>query len=385
MIATILLVAAGTLTACSVAAGVTHNRTAAHRKAHHGTGVVHYPITPTTLGRTSNDAPGDFGVGLTIATWKDSQGSTENFYEGTVAPGRAMQVEVFYPALDVKPATVVAGAPPAYRYGPYPVIVFAHGFGVDPNTYRPLLESWAEAGYVVVAPFFPDTSLTAISAEHGVDTESDEFNQPGDIAFVVSQVVAASQGAPPPHEGYLVGLLDPDRLILAGQSDGADTVAALMYDHEYAATLASLAVQPVAVALFSGAEFTRGVDAYSAPISGGPPVLVVQSLTDACNDPADSSLLYNMLAGPKWFLAIDNATHLGPYVGLGAAAATVEQVTVGFFDIESDRGAMTPPVLAREGDQSGVSTISSEKSVPLFSAPPYWAGACAAPAGTPTG
>jgi len=66
-----------------------------------------------------------------------------------------MQVEILYPTLDVKAPAVMPWAPPAYRYGPYPVIVFAHGFDVDPNTYRSLLVSWVEAGYVVVAPFFP--------------------------------------------------------------------------------------------------------------------------------------------------------------------------------------------------------------------------------------
>ena len=87
-------------------------------------------------------------------------------------------------------------ATPAYRFGPYPVIVFAHGFDVDPDTYRALLVSWVEAGYVVVAPFFPDTSLPAIEAQHGVDTEADIFNQPADVAFVVSQVVKAAEGSP---------------------------------------------------------------------------------------------------------------------------------------------------------------------------------------------
>jgi len=106
-----------------------------------------------------------------------------------------MQVEILYPTLGVKAPAVIPWAPPAYVTVRYPVIVFAHGFDVDPNTYRSLLVSWVEAGYVVVAPFFPDTSLAAIEAQHGVDTESDMFNQPGDVAFVVSQVVGAAHGS----------------------------------------------------------------------------------------------------------------------------------------------------------------------------------------------
>jgi hypothetical protein len=319
-----------------------------------------------------------------MVTWTESQGSTENFYEGTSRPGRVLRVEILYPTLSTKAPNVKPSAPPAYRYGPYPVIVFAHGYDADPNTYRALLVSWAESGYVVVAPFFPDTSLSAIEAQHGVDTELDMFNQPGDIAFVVSRIVEAAHGSPPPRAGYLVGLVNSARLILAGQSDGADTLAALLYDHEYAGTLASMAVHPAAVALLSGAEWARAEDAYSAPSGGGRPVMVVQSLTDSCNDPVDSSELYNMATGPKWFLALEDATHLGPYVGDGAAAQVVERVTVGFFDLEVGRGKVTPAVLGREGDQTGVSTITSAPSVPLYPAPAWVPDACSPPPGALT-
>jgi len=256
---------------------------------------------------------------------------------------------------------------------------------VDPNTYRALLVSWVEAGYVVVAPFFPDTSLPAVEAQQGVDTESDMYNQPGDVAFVVSQVAEAARGIPPPYAGYLVGLVDPSRLVLAGQSDGADTVAALLYDHVYATTLAAMAVQPKAVALLSGAEWTRDGTAYSAPAGRGAAALVVQSLTDGCNDPADSSQLYDMLTGSKWFLALDNATHLAPYIGEGAAAMVVEQATVGFFDLVLRRGDVTPATLEHDGNQAGVSSITTASSVPLYPPPPYEPGACALPRGAPTG
>ena len=177
--------------------------------------------------------------------------------------------------------------------------------------------------------------------------------------------------------------MDADHLILAGQSDGADTVAALMYDREYAGARSSLAARPVAVALLSGAEWDRAGDAYSAG-HRGPAALVVQSLTDSCNDPADSSRLYNMLVSPKWFLALEDATHLGPYIGDGPAADVVERTTMGFFDLVVGRGNLTRGVLGREGHWRGVSTISSAPSVPLYPAPPYTPDGCAAPAGAPT-
>ena len=379
----LVLVAVGLLAACSSAAGITNiatkpqsgvSRTA--RAAGAATGLASHV-------RVTESRPSAFGVGMSIATWTDENGSTENFYEGTSQPGRTMQVEILYPTLAPRSRGVTAWAAPAYRYGPYPVIVFAHGFDVDPNTYRALLVSWVAAGYVVVAPFFPDTSLAAVQAQHGVDTEADMFNQPADVAFVVSQVAGAAHGSPPPYAAYLTGLVDPARLVLAGQSDGADTVAALIYDHAYASTRASMAVQPEAVALLSGAEWTRAGDAYAAPRGGGPPALVVQSLTDSCNDPANSSELYDMLTGPKWFLALEDATHLGPYVGDGAPAAVVARVTTGFFDLEVGRGKVSVATLGRRGDRPGVSTITSAASVPRYPAPAWVPGACSPPPGAP--
>ncbi len=382
----VVLVAAGLLAACSSAAGVTNTAT---KPPQSGVGRAGRSAGAAATGLASHvrvpyKRPAAFGVGMSIATWTEEHGSTENFYEGTSRPGRTMQVEILYPTLASRTRGVTAWATPAYRYGPYPVIVFAHGFDVDPNTYRALLVSWVAAGYVVVAPFFPDTSLAGVQAQHGVDTEADMFNQPADVAFVVSQVVGAAHGSPPPYAAYLAGLVDPARLLLAGQSDGADTVAALLYDHEYARARASMAVQPAAVALLSGAEWTRAGDSYSAPRGGGSPVLVVQSLTDSCNDPADSSELYNMLTGPKWFLALEDAPHLGPYVGDGAPATVVERVTAGFFDLEVGQGKVTTATLAREGDQPGVSTITSVASVPLYPAPAWVPGACSPPPGAPT-
>jgi hypothetical protein len=382
----VVLVAAGLLAACSSAAGVTNTATKPLQSGVGRAGRAGGAAGRGLAGhvRLPYERPAVFGVGISIATWTDEHGSTENFYAGTSQPGRTMQVEILYPTLARSTSGVTAWAAPAYRYGPYPVIVFAHGFDVDPNTYRALLVSWVAAGYVVVAPFFPDTSLAAVEAQHGVDTEADMFNQPADVVFVVSQVAGAAHGSPPPYAAYLAGLVDPGRLVLAGQSDGADTIAALVYDHEYASTRASMAVQPAAVALLSGAEWTRAADSYSAPRGGGPPVLVVQSLTDSCNDPADSSLLYNMLTGRKWFLALEDATHLGPYIGDGAAAAVVERVTTGFFDLETGRGEPTAATLAGQGDRPGVSTITSAASVPLYPAPAWVPGACSPPSGAPT-
>src|ERR1043166_428190 len=42
------------------------------------------------------------------------------------------------------------------RGGPYPVIVFSHGFGGSNTAYTPLTEYWAGLGYIVIKPAHAD-------------------------------------------------------------------------------------------------------------------------------------------------------------------------------------------------------------------------------------
>lgn len=76
--------------------------------------------------------------------------------------------------------------PPADGHGPWPLVVFGHGFATTPFLYRRLLRAWAEAGYLVAAPRFP---LGNADAPGGSD-ENDIVNQPRDMSFVSSRLLA---------------------------------------------------------------------------------------------------------------------------------------------------------------------------------------------------
>src|SRR5438067_11918700 len=47
---------------------------------------------------------------------------------------------------------------PADAFGRAPLIVFAHGYDSEPETYEPLIGAWASAGYVVAAPELPGSA-----------------------------------------------------------------------------------------------------------------------------------------------------------------------------------------------------------------------------------
>ena len=105
--------------------------------------------------------------------------------------------------------------------GPFPLITFSHGWAGHPRKFTQLFEAWAEAGYVVAAPAFP---LSNDQAPGGA-TSDDVTNQPGDISFVIDEVLAASEDAADP----LYGAVDPDHIGTAGLSLGGVTTYGLAF------------------------------------------------------------------------------------------------------------------------------------------------------------
>jgi len=84
------------------------------------------------------------------------------------AEPRTLVTVVRYPALGAPSAADRPDAPAARAAGPFPLVVFAHGYQLGPDTYARLLRAWARAGYVVAAPAFPRTHASAKHAAENV-------------------------------------------------------------------------------------------------------------------------------------------------------------------------------------------------------------------------
>ena len=135
---------------------------------------------------------------------------------------RMLPTTIFYPATGATGGRPRSGARPDTGFGPYPLIVFAPGFGTAPDLapYPALLGRWAAAGYVVAAVSFPFTSA---NSPGGPDL-SDFANQPADLSAVIDGVLADSR-----HSGTtLSGLVDRHHIGAAGHSLGGVTVLGLV-------------------------------------------------------------------------------------------------------------------------------------------------------------
>ncbi len=343
-------------------------------------------LTTTTLTRLRPT-----GIGYRTVTWTDtnpSAGLVVNPAPGGGAGPRTLVTEIWYPSIGGSRNKPTTDEQPDYRAGPFPVIVFAHGFDTLPNTYTPLLVSWVKAGLVVVAPLFPDENANLINSLGSRTTtqselaESDVVNEPYDLAYVVDEVESGAGGAASSRAAWLKGLVEPGKVALAGHSDGAQAVAALVYSDKYASSYDELAVRPFGVLILSGSELT-GV--YSPP-ADPPPVLFVQSAVDSCNLPQDAATLLHD-AGGGFFLKLIGARHFSPYVGTGLAAPVVQRLTATFLN-EAVVGTPSLSGLSASVVKPGIATLYGPSSAPVLTPLPApsqakRSAACTAPSSLP--
>jgi dienelactone hydrolase len=231
----------------------------------------------------------------------------------------------------VKPRTLLTSVRyPLGPPGPYPLVVFGHGFATTPAPYRSLLEAWTRAGYVVAAPLFPLENTDA----PGGPNERDLINQPADMRFVVSRLLELNTAA----GNRLSGRIDPAEIAVAGHSDGGETALAVAFGGR---RFRDRRVR--AAVILSGAELSgRGVMNLRAP---GPALLAVQGMADAINPPKYTNAFYVAAPRPKFLLRLRGVGHLPPYTSQQPQLGVVERVTIAFLD-RYLKGAPLAPLIA---------------------------------------
>lgn len=201
--------------------------------------------------------------------------------------------------------------------GPFPLIVFAHGFNGHPELFSQLFDVWASHGYVVAAPQFPRTSNRAQDPTAGLP---DFASQPGDLAFVLDEVL--ERAAP---GGELDGVVDADRVGAAGLSLGGGTVYGFAYNE------CCRDDRVDAVEILAGADFPLPGE---LDLSTGPPLLVVHGTLDPAIPYSTAQRLVGAAGVPTWFVTLRDGLHSQPFDDLDSPYDRhVEAFTTDFWDV----------------------------------------------------
>jgi len=298
-------------------------------------------LTSTVLSSRRPFLIGSLAVGTRTDEWTDASRPLPANGRDPGAASRSIATTIWYPASGAPGPSATLAAPPDRSGGPYPLVVFAHGFAVTPRTYAALLSRWASAGYVVVAPAIPllngDAPGGASHADYGAANIAD-------FAFTLSE---ALRRASTPGDA-LHGLVDPTRVAVAGHSDGE----VLAYYLGAAACCHDARVTAV-IAMAGNLDNARQL-----PAPTGSPVLHVMSERDEFN-PYPASIAYDRthLPTPSALLTLLGGRHRPPYtdptdthfpIVLGATVdfldATIGQRVAGFARLEADATAAGPLV-----------------------------------------
>lgn len=210
-----------------------------------------------------------FPIGHVSINFNDAQrtGGTSIGGAASTGSGRAIGTEVYYPAVTAGNNTTVAN-------GPFPLVVFGHGFAMTYDAYTTLFDSLARNGYIVAMVTTEGSIIPAPS--------HDDFGH--DLAVVVDEMLSLNVNningsTTSPFIGRLNG-----RAAIGGHSMGGG--ATFLADHYTTNTICYFT--------FGAAETTPSAITAAASISK--PHLVVSGSYDCVAPPnTNQDLMYNAL------------------------------------------------------------------------------------------
>jgi len=251
------------------------------------------PSEPIT-GAPTTAVPGPpFPVDDETLTFVDSSRDTPARGDVPGHTGRVLVTDIFRPQ---GPA------------GPFPLLVFAHGWDSDPNLYRPLLDAWAAAGFLVAAPILPDSADTLPGSPI-----SNYPAQAQDLSFLITQLLQGGAGP-----------IDPDRIAVAGHSDGGTDIALLALNPAYAD-------HRIRAYLSLSGEIPAGVDGPWGVSTPGA-LLVVVGTADQFGLAPRSSQVFMAAHMTKAIITVVGGDHLDPYVASTPSAVALRSETVRFLN-----------------------------------------------------
>jgi len=284
---------------------------------------------------------GPFAVGTRSYTFVDTSRVTMAHNGQPQLPSRTLPTKVWYPAPGAPGGGDQPDAPAARRYGPYPLVIFSHGYTGNGPVYGPFVREWVEAGYVVAAPTFPLTH----GGTPGGTVLNDYVQQPADVSFVIDQLLRLNHQ---PGSG-LRDVIDPKRIAAAGHSLGAITTIGVAYNSccRDPRIKAAIPISGIELPFPGGAsQFTRTPSLF---IHGDADGTVPYSL--------GRDVFLKQARRPKFLLTLFGAGHVDLF--LNAPGKVITKSVVDFLDFYIKQRPSGLTRIHRDGNKAGVSSLDA--------------------------
>lgn len=193
------------------------------------------PVQPEPAGPYSSALylPGELGLTSESLTLTDTSRPTMRNGDFVGRDFRELEGKLWYPR--------------ERSGGPYPLILYSHGFMSSVSEAEYLVEFLVPKGYVVAAVNFPLSTGTA----PGGPTVNDVLSQPEDLSFVLEQLLARSSSP----QDALFGLIDADRVAAVGLSLGGLTTQLAAFHRQVHEPRLAAAVSIAGPAAFLTSDF----------------------------------------------------------------------------------------------------------------------------------
>ncbi len=235
--------------------------------------------------------PGPYGAGVRTLTLIDATRTTPAHGAVAEQPQRTLVTEVWYPTAPGSPTPVRDAALESGQR--FPLVIHSPGYldsRLGESYLASLLATW---GYVVASIDFP---VTGAAAGHD-QSLTDVQNQPGDVSFVIDNLLALAQTP----GSWLKGGIDRHRIGVSGLSLGGMTTLLVTYHPTLRdrRVRASLALAPLAC--FFGPTFYAGDRRPLLLMAGDQDLLVPFQ--------ANSGQAFALSRSRRWLVSLIDGTH----------------------------------------------------------------------------
>ena len=284
---------------------------------------------------------GPYAVGTRSYTFVDTSRVTMAHNGQPQLPSRTLPTEVWYPAQGAPGGGDKLDAPADKAHGPYPLVIFSHGYTGNGPVYGQFVREWVKAGYVVAAPTFPLTH----GGTPGGTVVSDYVQQPADVSFVITELLRLNKEL----GSGLRHLIRPGRIAAAGHSLGAMTTIGVAYNSCCRDARIQAAI-PI-----SGRElpFPGGTSHFTRT-----PSLFIHGDADATVPySAGRDVFLNQARRPKFLLTLLGAGHSDLF--LNAPGKVISKSVVDFLDYYLKERPSGLTRIHRDANVAGVSCLDA--------------------------